>query len=171
MRSETEIGYEPSLLVEMEQVHKSPRIGSGWIHRAWIIKDRWNEETKLEGKNFDNPTFDAFLPHIELLNLGGKHRAIDVDRTSDEMFKKNNSGADYYRKSRALLEEIKDEIHLLVPGQNADSKTKRIELLKEVFGTSAWSNIEVMQNEDLENGLKTIRKKSKKEIKNNGKTT
>ena len=44
--------------------------------------------------------------------------------------------------------------------------------MKDVFGTSAWSNVETMKIEDLENGLKTIKKKNKiKEKKEDGKTT
>lgn len=171
MRGETQIGYEPNLLVEMEQVHKSPRVGSGWIHRVWIIKDRWNEETKLEGMNFDNPTFKSFLPHVELLNIGGKHRALDTSRTSDELFEKGETGFDRHRKRQGVLEDIKAEIHLLYPGQNSDSKTNRIELMKKIFGTASWTNIESMRNEDLENGLTTIKKQSKKEGKSNDKTT
>lgn len=172
MRGETQIGYEPSLLIEMEQYRQSAKIGGGWVNRAWVVKDRWNllnhksfDFNHFDGLKYSEDSFKAFLPHIEMLNLGGKHRAIDMDRNSEDMFEKNRTGADRHRKGKGLLEEIKDEIHLLHPGQNADSKTKRIELLKEVFSTSSWTNIEVMQNEDLENGLKTIRKKYQKEVK------
>ena len=56
MRSETEIGYEPSLLIEMEQYRKSARIGGGWVNRAWVIKDRYN---LLNGKYFEFPPFDG----------------------------------------------------------------------------------------------------------------
>ena len=179
MRSETEIGYEPSLLVEMEQDRKLSRIGGGWINRAWVIKDRFNllshkhfDFKPFEGAEYRDDAFKAFLPHIEMLNLGGKHRAIDVDRSSDDMFEKNTAGATKYRAHKALLEEIKNEIHLLHPGQDAKSKTARIELSKEVFGTSAWSNIEAMRIDDLDNGLKAIRKRTKKEeVKSNGKPT
>jgi len=177
MRAETQIGYEPSLLVEMDQHRQSPEIGRGWVNRAWVIKDRWN---LLNRKSFDFEAFDghaykedsfkAFLPHIEMLNLGGKHRAIDLDRTSDDMFEKNNTGAERYKKKQGVLEEIKNEIHLIYPGQNSDSKTRRIELMKKVFGTSSWTNIESMQNGDLENGLKSIKKEQEKGGKSNGKT-
>lgn len=175
MRSETEIGYEPSLLVEMEQDRKSPRIGGGWINRAWIIKDRFNllshkhfDFTPFEGAEYREDAFKAFLPHIEMLNLGGKHRAIDADRTSDDLFKKDNSSHNRYRRQQILLEEIKGEIVLLYPGLDADSKKKKAELLKEIFGTLSWTNVEGMAVEDLENGLKAVKKrveKSKKEAK------
>jgi len=173
MRSETEIGYEPSLLVEMEQDRKSPRIGGGWINRAWVIKDRFNllshkhfDFEPFEGLEYRENAFKAFLPHIEMLNIGGKHRAIDTDRTSDELFKKDNPGR--YKKQQILLEEIKGEIVLLYPGQDTESKKKKAELLKEVFGTLSWTNVEGMAIEDLENGLKAIKKrveKSNKEVK------
>ena len=175
MRSETEIGYEPSLLVEMEQDRKSHRIGGGWINRAWVIKDRFNllshkhfDFEPFEGLEYRDDAFKAFLPHIEMLNLGGKHRAIDTDRTSDDMFKKNNLGQQKYKKQQILLEEIKGEIVLLYPGQDAESKKKKAELLKEVFGTLSWTNVESMGIDDLHSGLEAIKKrteKSKKETK------
>lgn len=178
MRAETQIGYEPSLLVEMDQFRQSAQVGGGWINRAWVIKDRWNllnhksfDFEGFDGHKYKEDSFKAFLPHIEMLNLGGKHRAVDLERTSDELFKKNNNGADRYKKRQGLLEEIKNEIHLVYPGQNSDSKTNRIELMKEIFGTSSWTNIESMKTEDLENGLKTIKKKQQKGGKLNGKTT
>lgn len=179
MRAETQIGYEPSLLVEMEQFRQSANIGGGWINRAWVIKDRWNllNHKSFDFKGFDglkycDETFKAFLPHIKMLNLGGKHRAIDMDRTSEDMFEKNNTGYDKHRKAKGLIEEIKNEFILYRPGSDAQSKQDRILLMKEVFGTSAWSNVETMRLEDLEGGLKTIKNKNKKkEKKKDGKTT
>lgn len=178
MRGETQIGYEPSILIEMEQFRQSAEIGRGWINRAWVIKDRWNllnhksfDFNAFDGHEYREDSFKAFLPHIEMLNLGGKHRAIDMDRTSEDMFQNNKTGLDRHKKWKGLLEEVRDEIHLIYPGQNSESKTKRIMLLKDVFGTSSWSNIEGMQSGELENALKTIRKKyGKKEVKD-GKVT
>lgn len=179
MRAETQIGYEPSLLVEMEQCPKSSKIGSGWTNRAWVVKDRWNllnhksfDFEGFSGHKYNDAPFKAFLPHIEMLNLGGKHRAIDMDRTSEDMFEKQQTGADWHRKAKGLVEEIKNEFILYRPGSDAQSKQDRIMLMKDVFGTSAWSNVETMKLEELENGLKTIKKKNKiKEKKQDGKTT
>jgi len=38
-----------------------------------VLKDR---STLLDGKTFRNPTFETFLPHIQLLNLGGKQLGV-----------------------------------------------------------------------------------------------
>jgi len=149
MRCETEISYEPSLLVELSQVHKNPQTGSGWIHRAWVIKDRWNEETHLEGKSFDNPTFECFLPHIKLLNLGGKHRAIDEERNSSEMFENKNDGHAKFQEKKTLLEEIQNYIRLLYPGETKEEKTARIKILMKYAGTNSWNAVTDMSNEQL----------------------
>src|SRR5205807_9958514 len=82
MRAETEMSYEPSLLVELE---RSPRGVSerGWIHRATVVKDRWNV---MDGEKIDNPVFASFLPVIERLNIGGEHVGGDSSRTSEHLF-------------------------------------------------------------------------------------
>ena len=159
MRVEKETSYEPSLLVEMEKVLKSDRPGGGWTHRAWVEKDRFDV---LNFKNFDDPKFEDFLPHIELLNIGGKHRTLDTERNSQDMFEKGNTGADYYKKREQALEKIKNEINLLFPGRDEKTKADRILLTKEIFGTHSWSEICDMQLVDLLNGLITIENKNKK---------
>jgi hypothetical protein len=100
MKVESEFGFEPSLVIEMERVPKNqealdmikdrkkkqgfkPKIGSGWIHRAHILKDRTDT---LNGKEFDYPSFDDFLPHFESLNIGGEHLGVDTTRTSEDRF-------------------------------------------------------------------------------------
>ena len=162
MRAETEMGYEPSLLVEMETVRTSPRAGANWIHRAWIIKDRFNV---IDGKHFDNPGFESFLPHIELLNLGGKHRAIDQDRNSQEIFKDDGKGEAKFKKMKILTEKIQNAVYRIYPGQATEDKLGRLDLLKQAFGTDSWTDISSMLNEDLENGLKAIEKYVRKEAK------
>lgn len=159
LRAETEMSYEPSLLIELDRERKSSRAGGAWIHRAWIMKDRFGA---INGEHFDNPTFDSFLPHISRLGLGGKHKAIEAGRDSQELFENDNLGQRKYKKQQILLEEIKGEIVLLYPGQDADSKKKKAELLKEIFGTLSWTNVESMGIDDLDGGLKAIKKRVEK---------
>ena len=79
MKAEADFGYEPTLLIEMEQVRvDKDKTGSSFINRAWVIKDKFMS-SGLQGKNFDMPKFEDFLPHISRLNLGGNHSPIDME--------------------------------------------------------------------------------------------
>jgi len=163
MRAETEMGYEPSLLVEMEQVRTSPRTGAKWIHRAWIIKDRFDV---IDGQHFDNPGFEQFLPHIKLLNLGGKHRAIDQDRNSQNIIKNDNMGEGKFKKIKILTEKIQNALYRKYPGQNKkEDKIGRLDLLKKAFDTDSWTDVCSLRHEDLEVGLAIIESEIKKEVK------
>ena len=161
MKAEVETSYEPSILIELERLSQSAKAGSRWIHRAWVVKDRFDI---INGKHFDNPGFESFLPHIEMLNIGGKHKAIEPNRDSKALFNNDRSGAAMFKKRDILVEEIKGAIKALYPNRNAEDEKSRLELMKKIFGTRSWKKIESMQNEDLENGLKSLEKeKPKKE--------
>lgn len=162
MRAETEMGYEPSLLVEMETVRTSARTGANWIHRVWVIKDRFDV---IDGECFDNPGFDSFLPHIESLNLGGKHRAIDQDRNSQEIFKNDGKGEARFRKMKILTEKVQNAVYRAYPGQTKEDKIGRLDLLKKAFDTDSWTAISSMRSGDLEVGLDIIESEIKKEVK------
>jgi len=154
MKVESDLGYEPSLLVEMERIREEKFMK----HRAWIIGDRaW----QLDGKFFDNPTFETFLPHIERLNLGGKHDGVDLTRNSTALFDTPQSKSYEYKRREIALEEIKQELILQYPGRSDADKQKVIRLLKGLFGTAATSALEQLQADKLEAGLKTIRETAK----------
>jgi hypothetical protein len=150
MRVEKELGYEPSLLVEMVKERLSAREGAGWTHRAWIVKDRFDV---IDSQHFDDPNFESFLPHISLLNLGGKHRALDPDRTSKELFRDSGNGYERMKQHDILLEKIQAEIYLRYPGQSVDDKTGRSNLMNDIFQTRSWKEIEGMKNIVLQDGL------------------
>ena len=154
MRAEREISYEPSLLIEMEAVPLTARIGSQLIRRAFVKKDRFDI---IDGKAFDNPGFEAFLPHISLLNLGGEHKALEPGRDSTAMFERNDVGARKMETREILIEKIGNEIKLIYPGQNEGDKTARINLMKQIFQTSSWTEICTRRkNEELQAGLDAI---------------
>jgi len=161
MKAEVETAFEPSLLVELVKHRKSSRAGAGWVHRAWVVKDRFDT---IDGKHFDNPGFASFLPHIEKLNIHGKHRALDSERNSEDMFPDNNR-YDRGREHDIMIEKIEAEIHLLCPGsaQNSDVKTARLNLMQEIFDTKSKKEINGMQNEILIIGYKAL--KNKRQIK------
>lgn len=159
MRTETEMGYEPSLLVEMEAVQLTPRAGGKLIHRAYVKKDRFDV---INGQTFDDPTFDTFFPHISLLNLGGDHRAIELGRDSTAMFDRNDIGERKLLKREIAVEKVRNEIQKLHAGQTEADKKARIALMEEVFKTNSWKEIEALLPIDrLQAGLETLEDKVK----------
>ena len=154
MRTETEMGYEPSLLVELEAIQLSPRVGGQLIHRAHVKKDRFDV---INGQAFDQPGFETFLPHISLLNLGGEHKALEVGRDSTAMFERNDVGARKMETREILIEKIGNEIKLIYPGQTETDKTARINLMSAIFQTHSWTEIcSRRKNEELQAGLEAI---------------
>lgn len=154
MRTETEMGYEPSLLVELEAVQLTARAGGAYVHRAYVKKDRFDV---INGHVFDQPGFESFLPHISLLNLGGEHKALEQGRNSTAMFERNDIGARKVETREILIEKIGNEIKLIYPGQNEADKTARLKLMEKIFQTHSWTEICMRRkNEELQVGLDAI---------------
>jgi len=159
MKVETEFGFEPSLVIEMERITESqaqleeargdkkkkaaykPKIGSKWIHRAHVLKDRADV---IDGQVFDDPTFENFLPHFEALNLGGKHIGLDTSRDSSDRF--DVEGRPDWKRRQAergiALEEIQNGLVELYPSTSGRDKQYKLKALKEFFGSSSWKRAE-----------------------------
>jgi hypothetical protein len=159
MKAETEMGYEPSLLIEMERIKKSEEKRDsklkGWIHRAYILKDRAD---LMHGEEIDDPTYESFDAVVKFLNVGGEHLGIDSSRTSEGMFG-NPAQSRYERKKQVeiTLEKIKNVfVEQGLDGTAKDDKKKRLALLTQHFNTNAWSEIERMKLEDLQIGLQAL---------------
>jgi len=166
IKSEGEFGYEADLLIEMERIKEEySKVGAKNIRRCWIQKDKWNS---IDGRHFDNPTFENFLPYIEHLALKDKKgHSIDLKKSSQGMFQKGSgSGYERMKQRDIFLEEIENELTMKFPGRSDEMRQEKIKTLRKVFGTAAWAAIKDKQPEDLEAGLKEIRKiKTEKEEK------
>ena len=148
MKAEGEMGYEPDLVVLMEREHDANDISK--VYRvAHILKDRADV---IDEKKFRNPSFKDFLPHIERLNIGGKH--VGVDTTRNSLASMPAAESDKRQVQRAI---VLDEIEALfvehIPGMGAADKSRKITLLKKHFKDNTWAAIErVMSLEDLRDG-------------------
>ena len=157
MRVEGQFAYEPSLLVEMEAVQTSAKVGSEMVRRAFVKKDRFDI---MDGQSFINPTFDTFMPHIARLNLGGDHKAFEEGRDSVDMFQRNDIGERKQTQKDINLEKIQNEIKKLHPGQTKEDQLAKIALLEELFGTNSWKEIETFfSNDKLAEGLNNLQLK------------
>lgn len=134
MKTEVETGHEPSLLVQMRLEGENPV-----KHTAFVVKDRFDYIT---GKTSpDKPDIEFFRPHIEALDLKGKAPQQSIGSPAFEP----GSGPNWETikaQREAILEEIKNDITLLMPGQTAAEKSAKILALRESFGTSAWAELE-----------------------------
>jgi len=141
MKAEGETGYEPSILVQMEK-HRDLISDRVW-RTAFIIKDR---STRIDGRTFDNPSFADFLPHIEFLNIGGKHSGVDTSRDNGALFGDDSTPRWLIEKrsKEIALDEIGEEIGKHYPGATADAKKAKGDLLEELFGTRSWERIKTM---------------------------
>jgi hypothetical protein len=139
MKAETETGYEPSILVLMEK-HQSLEPKRVW-RTATVLKDR---STRIDGKTFDNPSFEDFLPHIEFLNLGGEHLSVDTSRDNGALFA--DDGTPRWQQEKRMKEIALDEIVELLNkhhgGATQDAKRAKADWLEKAFGSRSWERIQ-----------------------------
>jgi hypothetical protein len=127
---------------------------------AHVLKDRFGI---LDGKALCNddtggPTFEMFLPHIERLNLGGTHLGVDTSRTSADMFADNGSTRWQYEKQQKTiaLDEVREEILKMHPGQAAADKKAKADVLEMAFGTRSWEKVESLHLDQVKVGRDRI---------------
>lgn len=150
MKAEGEMGYEPSLLILMErEMDMATKTNA---HFAKVLKDR---STLLDGKEFPDPGFEHFLPHIQCLNLGGRQLGVDVTRTSEHTIPRDVR--DNNRTQRKIvLAEIEDLLVLHFPSTAAKDKAAKIALLKKHFNATWTEMEEIMGLEPLRTGYDAL---------------
>lgn len=149
MATEKELGYEPSLLIEMVKHREGGKI----INRALVEKDRTD---KLNGDEIDYPTYESFKPHFDFINIGGSHFDSMNKRDSGEMYTlgAEDDGFAHEKRQREIwAEEIKSLlITWHMDGAGNEAKQSRNKILNDVFGTGSWTKIETMHSDRIKSG-------------------
>lgn len=166
MKTETEFGFEPSLLVEMER--EQNRTGKIQLtHRAIVLGDRFGliDGCSQEFKSIRNKkqqelkaVHEFFKPHLESLTPGS-HAPVDTNIKSD-LDVDEDGNAEWQREKRErtiLAEEIKGELLRIHPGQSSADKVAKAELLELAFGTRSWTKVENTNSSKLRDGLLVLR--------------
>lgn len=154
MATEKELGYEPSLLIEMV----ADREDGKTVNVAVVQKDR---SDTINGAELRMPTFKSFKSHFDALNIGGKHFDSMDARDSKELFTGvDESGFDQEIKRRAVLsEEIAEILKKYYPSQSVDDKQKRMDLIEQFFDTRSWTKVESMNADTLKSGYDNLKAK------------
>lgn len=154
MRAEKELGYEPNMLVWME---RDLALDTKIVSRtATVLKDR---SQRLDGKQFANPTFATFLPHIDFLALGGTHEGHDAARNSEDAIPDEDGPSSDIKTIRRGI--VLDEIEALLvehyPSTTAADKKAKADLIKTHFKTTSWTEIaKLMPLTDLQSNYDSL---------------
>ena len=154
MKVEGDLGYEPTLLIEMEQFREQGKIGSELVNRAWILKDKFSV---IKGQHFDMPTFENFLPHIQKLNIGGAMSEIDTATNSVGMIQSDKGGWEQAKSKTILMEELENELSLHFNSRKDEGKTALLNFLKENYGTTSKTAIANLSNDKIKEGLEKLK--------------
>lgn len=158
MKAESEMAYEPSLLLLLEReddvtTHRIRRV-------AHVLKDRFGvlDGQSLTSAETGGPTFGHLMPHIERLALGSVQLATDTDRKSDGVFPVDSAGKWRHEQERKalVLGEVREEIVRMYPGQTAADKKAKGDLLEMAFGSRAWERAEQSTMDQLKLGANRI---------------
>lgn len=152
MATEKELGYEPSLLIEMIADRRDGKM----VNVALIQKDR---SDALNGAEIDYPNYKKLEKHFKALNIGGDHFDSMDKKNSEAMFPDaSESGWDAESRNRAILsEEIIELMKKHYPSQSVEDKQKRADLLEKICGTRSWTAIESSHSEKLRAWLQDMR--------------
>ena len=163
MKVEGETAYEPDLLVLMERLQEME--GStvkGVTRRATIIKDR---STVLDGKTFENPTYEHFAPAVEVMLDSPTKLSTVAERDARDLFRTEDDKEDFRKRKKIVLEEIESYLVQVKPGQDAQSKKFKIDAVMYGFNTGSWTAVEQMHPDMLEDGFKKIQEFVQKALK------
>jgi hypothetical protein len=156
MRVEGETAYEPDLLVQMNRIQE---MEGGNITRvvrvANIVKDR---STLLDGKSFENPTYDHFAPFVEYV-LADPKQINTAPRGNDALlFKTEEDKREFLRQRDIWLEEIEALLTMVAPGVTGKDKQYKVQVINEAFrGMASWEAIKQLHPDEIKAGYERIR--------------
>jgi hypothetical protein len=165
MQAEKNLGYEPSLGLEMEKVHKDGTFKKGersYVNRCYVLKDRFD---LLDGQIIDNPTFESFLPHFKNLNLGGDHVGVNTERDSSGIFADKDhtlNVSEQMRQRGITIEELEGAFLAAGLGSSVADKKLKVDLLQKYYGTTSWEALRDLPGNKLKEGLALIRQELSK---------
>jgi ribosomal protein L40E len=151
MRAEGETNYESSLVLEM----RADKDKKGVKNVGFVWKDR---ASILNGQEFTFPKFEDFLPHINSLNLGGAHVAIEPSSSVASLQTPQGSNEEYSRLKTIALEEIQALLLLKYPSSGGEDKRKKLEAIQAVFNTHSWTAVESLRLEEIQEGIERVKK-------------
>lgn len=165
MKTESEFGFEPSLLIEMsrnqsltDKVHRITREATVLGDRFGVIDSKVGEFKSLNDpvKELD-AVLEFFRPHLELLSPGA-HAPVDTtSRTEFDMVDGDDRAAAERRARTILCEEIQGELLRVWPGQTTKEKAAKAEAVERHFNTRSWTAVEGMSVQQLSRGLADLR--------------
>jgi hypothetical protein len=144
MKAEGDFGYEPHLVVEMEQNFTDKRgrkARSGALKLQGLVrKDRWRE---LNGKLLDWPTFKSFLPHVKNLPAAGEAPRVDFETKSEYGEQDGEREKARYARDRKIEVDLvkADLVKVHGDGRSAADKQAKIDSLHAHWGTRSWEEI------------------------------
>lgn len=152
MATEKELGYEPSLLMEMVADRQDGKI----INVGLVQKDR---SDNLNGAEIQYPNYKKLEKHFNALNIGGEHFDSMDSKNSENLFPDaTESGWDAESRNRQILsEEIAELMKKHYPSQSVDDKQKRAELLEKICGTRSWTSVESSHSDKQRGWLDAMR--------------
>lgn len=152
MATEKELGYEPSLLIEMIADRKDGHI----INVAAVQKDRAD---RINGMEIEMPTFEKLSGHFNALNIGGSHFESMDRRDSKNLFPEaDETGWDAEKRNREIWsEEVAELLKKYHPSQSVEDKSARARLCERFFQTRSWTRIEGMRADELKEGFTALK--------------
>lgn len=166
MKVEAEFGYEPSLVLQLERMRVRPantksQLASEYFYRCYVNKDRAD---KINGKYFDDAVFENFLPHINFLNIGGKHFGVDTTRTSEALFDRDDSGWVKQKRKETALQDIQNQFLDMWDSRSRFGRMCINETIRTIFGVSCWKAFEQLDVDHIEKCLIKLKKTTPEDI-------
>lgn len=153
MKAETETAFEPDILVLMQK-HQDLL---GEKKRVWreatIVKDRTNQ---IDGKTFDNPTFEDFYPAIKVL-LDGTLREQFGQQIPDTFFEFESKYSEVGKEREVLIAEIEGSFELMGLGTGAQDKQVKAWTLNQVYGINSIEGLAKKNNTAIRHGSSVIK--------------
>jgi len=163
MKGEKYMGYEPHLLIRMDKIQDLQK--NIINHVAYVEKDRTDHMT---GATVLEPTFEAFKSIWDAYDHTGVHTPIDTDDSVDHISSPDYSIEDLKRRRTIATEKIQNVLVRYISSTSNADKIRKMNLLKQVFGTDAWSEItdgpiHIQRVTFLEEGIDKLEAACKKE--------
>lgn len=152
MKGEKEAGFEPHLVLRMER-RKNEQ--GKTVHRMWCEKDRnpvgsidghmW-EFTPAHGKGMakKNVVFQAILPHVKRLCIGGTEAPVAAKQDSAHLFDHHgdDSKAQVKRDAAVELEKVQNAFTQNVSTRSQAGRKFMLDVLVHLLGTNSWKEVE-----------------------------